>query len=150
MILIAFEIVRWSWIHTNWYKCILIWIVSDLAVVISTESPKFTAVSLIGIIEEYHGMVLSTGERVDRRCALKSTTTIDLSWLCDTFSDGISQAKLALIRISTAKDLVEIRDENWVTATCLKVFQALVEKAVHLDLSWGIDVVFEATLSICS
>ena len=147
MILITFEIVRWAWIHTNWNKCILIWIVSDLAVIVSTKSPKFTAVSFVGIIEEYHSMVFSTGERVDSRVALESTLTVDLGRLSDTFSDGISQAKLALIRISTAKDLVVLSDENWVTAACLEVFQALIEKAFHTDLSWRIDVVFKDTLT---
>ena len=57
-------------------------------------------------------MVLSTGERLDSRVALESTLTVDLGRLSDAFSDGISQAKLALIRISTAKDLVVLRDEN--------------------------------------
>ena len=57
-------------------------------------------------------MVLSTGERLDSRVALESTLTVDLGRLSDAFSDRISQAKLALIRISTAKDLVVLRDEN--------------------------------------
>ena len=57
-------------------------------------------------------MVFSTGERLDSRVALESTLTVNLGRLSDTFSDRISQAKLALIRISTAKDLVVLRDEN--------------------------------------
>ena len=57
-------------------------------------------------------MVLSTGERVDCRSTLKSATTVDLGRLRDSFSDGIAQAELALIRISTAEDLVKIGDEN--------------------------------------
>ena len=49
---------------------------------------------------------------MDCRRTLKSTTAVDLGRLCDTFSDGIAQAELALIRISTTKDLVKIGDEN--------------------------------------
>ena len=90
-------------VDSHWHKCVHIRIVANLSESIGSTGPKLTSVRLSRVIHEEECVVLAAGDLVDRHL---HEAALDLSWLNNSVSVGISQAQLALIRITTAENFV--------------------------------------------
>ena len=104
-------------------ELVLIRIIADLTEVVCSTGPELPAVALSWIVSQEHSVILATTDLVDGH-----TMQIlhHLSWLNDSVSVGITQAKLALISIPTTVDpIAHIRDENRVPTACIQIFDTL-------------------------
>ena len=107
-------------------ELVLIRIIADLTEIVCSTSPELTAVALSWIVSQEHSVILATTDLVDGHTM---QVLHHLSWLNDSVSVGITQAKLALISIPTTVDpIAHIRDENRVPTACIQIFDTLSPK----------------------
>ena len=110
-------------IDAYWAELVLIRIIADLTEIVCSTGPELTAVALSWVVSQEHSVVLATTDLVDGHTM---QVLHHLSWLNDSVSVGIAQAKLALISISTTVDpIAHIRDENRVSTACIQIFNTL-------------------------
>ena len=107
-------------IDAYWAELVLIRIIADLTEIVCSTGPELTAVALSWVVSQEHSVVLATTDLVDGHTM---QVLHHLSWLNDSVSVGITQAKLALISIPTTVDpIAHIRDENRVPTACIQIF----------------------------
>ena len=104
------HLVFWhSRVDSHRAELVLVRIVSNLPKVVSSAGPELPAISFLHVVGEEQSVVLAAGDLEDRH-ALQSI--FHLSWLCDSISVSVTQAQLALVRISAPEDFILIGDED--------------------------------------
>ena len=131
-------------IYPHWRKDVHIRIVADLTKGIGTTSPELASVRVTRVVHEEQSVIFAASDLVNIHV---NKTALDLIWLYNSVSVWITKAQLALIGISTAKDLILVCNKDWVSTASLHIFNTFITELLLFNPLWSVNI-FKPTLLI--